>query len=208
MSNRPIRSIDDLIPDDQNANLGSERGTAVLEYSFRTYGAGRSIVADKHGRVIAGNKSLEQAAALGMDIEVVKTDGKKLVVVQREDLDLDTEQGRGLAYLDNRASEVSLVWDAAQIVADHDAGLLPEQGWSEGELDLLRDMAAEEPPSLDDLADEYGDPDDSAFWPDIKVRVSPETFERYESLMRLAPGDTDADKVAAILDAVDTGLLG
>jgi hypothetical protein len=51
-------SIRDLTPDPRNANKGSERGTGMLEHSLRSYGAGRSILADKHGVIIAGNKTL------------------------------------------------------------------------------------------------------------------------------------------------------
>ena len=77
-------------------------------------GAGRSIVVDRNGLIIAGNKTWEQAGQLGLDIEVVRSDGRKLVVVQRMDLDLRSEtdaRARELAIADNRTSEVSLDWD-------------------------------------------------------------------------------------------------
>lgn len=60
------------------------------------------------------------------------------------------------------------------------------------------------PPSLDALAAEYGDPEEHTFWPTIQVKVPPETHERYESLLMLAPGATDAERFRALLDAVDT----
>src|SRR5438876_6969976 len=83
-----IQTLTDLRPDPQNANRGSARGRALLGQSLRECGAGRSILADREGRVIAGNKTLEQAAALRMPIRVVETDGGELVVVHRTDLDL------------------------------------------------------------------------------------------------------------------------
>jgi len=39
-----------------NANRGTERGTSALESSLELYGAGRSILLDKNGIIIAGNK--------------------------------------------------------------------------------------------------------------------------------------------------------
>ncbi len=122
---RDIRSIDDLTPDARNANLGTERGRYMLEQSIREVGAGRSIVVDAEGRVIAGNKTLEVAEALGLPIEVVRTDGTRLVVVQRDDLDLANgdDKARRLAYFDNRSGQVGLEWDAAQMVADLELGL-------------------------------------------------------------------------------------
>jgi DNA modification methylase len=107
-------TIKSLTPDPRNANKGSERGSGMLEQSLRNYGAGRSLLVDKHGVVIAGNKTLEAAASLGMDyIELVQTDGRKLVVVQRMDLDLAKDKkAKELAVADNRVAQVSLDWDA------------------------------------------------------------------------------------------------
>lgn len=106
-------TITTLTPDPRNANKGTQRGTGMLEDSLRKYGAGRSILIDRTGKVIAGNKTLEQAASIGMeDIIIVETDGKKLVAVKRTDLDLSTDQrAKELAIADNRISQVSLDWD-------------------------------------------------------------------------------------------------
>lgn len=134
--------ISELEQDRANANKGSERGTYMLETSFREVGAGRSILIDKHGRIIAGNKSAEQAAALGLDdVIVVESDGTKLIAVQRTDLDLyEDERARKLAYYDNRTSDF-MTWDAEQILADLNAGVDLDQFWRKDELDeLLADL--------------------------------------------------------------------
>ncbi len=122
---KKIKSISDLTPDDHNANKGTDKGRAVVGESLSRLGAGRSILADKNGRVIAGNKTLEKAAESGFEVEVVRTTGDKLVVVQREDLDLSDPTGdaRKLAYADNRAGELGLDWDNDAIKKDLAAGL-------------------------------------------------------------------------------------
>ena len=95
-------------PDANNANAGTERGRAMVEESLRRYGAGRSILVDRNGNIIAGNTTHEAAIDIGLtDAVVVQTDGRKLVVVQRTDLDIDSPAGRALAVADNRTSEVS-----------------------------------------------------------------------------------------------------
>ena len=43
-----------LTTDPQNANRGTDRGRAALEQSLREYGAGRAVLIDRHGRIIAG----------------------------------------------------------------------------------------------------------------------------------------------------------
>ena len=118
--------LNELTPDAHNANKGTERGRYMLDHSLRQYGAGRSILVDKHGKVIAGNKTLEAAADIGLeDMVIVRTVGDKLVVVQRDDLDLDDgdDKARLMAYADNRAGQIGLEWDAEALRVDIDAGL-------------------------------------------------------------------------------------
>lgn len=128
-----------LTPDKRNANKGTVRGRALLEDSLRKYGAGRSILADKHGNIIAGNKTLESAADIGLPIRVIETDGTELVVVQRRDLDLTTDKAaRELAYADNRIAQLDLDWDIEALLADQEAGIdLAAVGFDDDELAAL-----------------------------------------------------------------------
>lgn len=119
-----ISDLDDLTFDDNNANRGTERGRETVKKSLDDYGAGRSVLVDKNGKLIAGNKTVEAAKAKGMKVRVVETVGDELVVVQRTDLDLTAdEKARLLAYADNRASELGLDWDKEAFMKDLDSGL-------------------------------------------------------------------------------------
>ena len=104
----------------------------MVSESLAKYGAGRSIVVDKAGHVIAGNKTLQ--AAEGREIVVVESDGSKLVVVQRTDLDINSKAARELAIADNRTAEVGLEWDV-DILKSLDLDL--KQFWTETELRKL-----------------------------------------------------------------------
>jgi len=131
-----IKKIAELVPDNKNANLGTERGSAMIEQSLRRYGAGRSILIDKNGKIIAGNKTVENAGMIGLEeVVVVPSDGKRLIAVQRTDLDLDSDpQARELALLDNRTSEVNLDWDPEVIAALRDEGLDMSLAFSDEEI--------------------------------------------------------------------------
>ena len=91
----------------------------MLEKSLQDLGAGRSVLADKHGVLIAGNKTLQTAVEAGFeDAIVVESDGTRLVIVKRTDLDLSTdEKAKQLAIADNRVGQISLEWDA-DVLAD------------------------------------------------------------------------------------------
>lgn len=111
-------TIADLIPDDKNLNKGTQFGQHLIEKSLRELGAGRSLLLDKNNRIIAGNKTTENAAAIDLnDVIIVESDGTKLVAVKRTDIDLDSERGRKLALADNASSAANLEWDEEQMAA-------------------------------------------------------------------------------------------
>ncbi len=143
--------------DQHNANKGTKRGRALLKESLTELGGGRSILLDKEGNVIAGNKTFEGAQDAGMKIRIVKAERGELIAVQRDDLALDDPLGeaRRLAYLDNRVAEVDLNWDAEQIAEDAAAGLdFDGAGFLEGELRELLEQAGVEDEAGKDPGDQ------------------------------------------------------
>jgi len=106
--------LSELQPDQKNANKGTFRGRGAVERSLRSCGAGRSIVTDRNGVILAGNTTAAAAQSVGLNEEVilVPTDGTKLVVVQRTDLNASDSKAKTLAVADNRTAELGLEWDA------------------------------------------------------------------------------------------------
>ena len=116
------RKITDLEPDQFNANDGTERGLRLLDDSLASVGAGRSLLLDKKGRIIGGNKTAERAMDRGFeDVIVIHTQGDQLVAVMRDDLDLyEDDRGRLMAYYDNRVAEVDLRWNPGRLEEDRE----------------------------------------------------------------------------------------
>ena len=107
-----IIDIEELAQDQRNFNKGTEQGQELMERSFKEMGAGRSILIDKNGNIIAGNKSQKAAIAAGIKkVRVIETTGDELVAVKRTDVDIDSADGRKMAYLDNLTTQVNLTWD-------------------------------------------------------------------------------------------------
>ena len=150
-----LTDLSALTPDDRNANKGTQRGTGMLEDSLRKYGAGRSILTDKNGRIIAGNKTAEGAASIGLDEAiVVRTDGNRLVVVQRTDLDLDDPKARELAIADNRTGEINLDWNADELQALIDDGVDLSGMFGLEEIAALKDGESVENPGAVTVLDQ------------------------------------------------------
>jgi DNA modification methylase len=136
-AHRPLR-LSDLRSDPHNANRGTDRGRAALERSLQEYGAGRAVLIDRHGTIIAGNKTVEQARRLNIPLRVVKTDGTHLIAVQRDDLDLKTDpRAHALAIADNRVGELDLEWDVDMLKQLRDNGLDMSAFWTETEFATL-----------------------------------------------------------------------
>lgn len=139
--------ISDLTPDNKNYNKGSEFGNSLIEKSLRKFGAGRSILLDKNNRIIAGNKTIENAASIGLDdVIIVETTGNQIVAVKRTDIDLDSKVGRELALADNASAKASITWDEELLLDDFefqeikDWGIVPMEvedlGEAEEEIQL------------------------------------------------------------------------
>jgi len=177
--------ISDLTPDDKNYNKGSEFGNSLIEKSLRKFGAGRSILLDKNNRIIAGNKTIENAGAIGLDdIIVVETTGNQIVAVKRMDIDLDSKQGRELALADNASAKASINWDFETIKVDWQEIEMQEWGIEIPDFEVLE---AEE----DDFAIPNGGIETDIVLGDL--------FEIGEH--RLLCGDsTDSDQVAKLMN--------
>jgi DNA modification methylase len=131
MAKKAITKLSELTPDANNYNKGTEFGGGLIEKSLRKLGAGRSILLDKNGKVIAGNKTLENAVNAGFgdeDLIVVQTTGKQIVAVQRMDLDLDSKMGKEMALADNATAKANIEWDTEAIASDWNSEDLADWG--------------------------------------------------------------------------------
>ncbi len=165
-------SLGDFNQDTGNANQGTPRGGAMLEYSIREYGSGRSLLADSNNTLVAGNKTQRAGLEAGIkNVIVVETDGTELVVVKRTDLSLDKDpEARELAYMDNRVNEVSLIWNPDQVAADIAAELDLSMVFYDDELDKIIGASTAEEQTADE---------DNEAIPEMELHP----FEHYDYIM-------------------------
>lgn len=204
-------NIEALEQDQQNFNKGTEAGQQLMERSFQELGAGRSILIDRNGNIIAGNKSQKAAIAAGITkVRVIETTGDELVAVKRTDIDIDSAEGRKMAYLDNLTTQVNLTWDETELeavqadvegfdIADFgfDIEDLPQVTFPTGE----KQGEGEGKPQTEVKEDDF-DPD--AHY-ETKVKAG-EVWQLGEH--RLMCGDsTDADAVAKLMNGERADLV-
>lgn len=145
--------MDEIKFDKRNYRLHNDENKRVIKKSLKELGAGRSIVIDNDGEIIAGNGVYEQAQKLGLKTKIVETDGSELVVVKRTDLATGDDKRKKLALADNAASDTS-EW----------AKDLLREDWTP---EVLSDFGVVMPEIKDITKDIHDD-----FVPDYKIEVT------------------------------------
>ena len=194
----PIKKIKitDLVQDNRNLNKGTERGKELIETSVGRFGAGRSVLIDKNNRIIAGNKTQEAAIAKGIkDVIVVETDGTQLVAVKRNDVDLDSKDGREMALADNATVKADLEWDTEELNAVAEDFGIDMEAWDVDLDGMAEDTTEAEEDDFDEEQDEVK-----------TVAKRGDIFELGNH--RLMCGDsTDADAVAKLMNGERADLV-
>lgn len=109
-----------LTPDRENRRRHNPRNVGMIEDSLQEVGAGRSIVLDESGTILAGNATVEAAGNVGIErVRIIETDGNEIIAVRRSNL--SAAQKKRLALYDNRTAELA-DWDIDQIALDVAAG--------------------------------------------------------------------------------------
>ena len=174
--------------DHRNYRKHNDRNKKLIRQSLQELGAGRSIVADREGEIVAGNGVFEQAQKLKIPVRVIETDGTELIAIKRTDLGTEDPRRKKLALADNATSDSS-EWEYETLAEDWDSETLQEWG-----IDMPEDDAD------DTIAAGETDPDDV---PEVEEQEEPCSVrgEVYQlGIHRLMCGDsTAAEDVAKLM---------
>lgn len=113
--------------DSRNYRKHTDKNLNLIKKSLKECGAGRSILIDNQGEIIAGNATYQNAEKLGIPVKIIETDGKELIAVKRTDLQTTDEKRKKLALMDNSTSD-KVEWDLDNLSADFDLKDLAEFG--------------------------------------------------------------------------------
>ena len=187
----PAHPIDELQPHPKNPNRGDLDviGGSLDENDF----FGSVLVQASSGLIIAGEHRWRGQ----------KARGKQHIPAMF--LDVDDARALRIMLVDNRAAEMAYrdPDDLASILADlneRDSGL-NGTGYTSTDLDDL--LAAIEAPSLDELAEDSGTPNDGDLWPVIRVRVPPALMTRWQAIFDAAEGDKPHVKLRTLVDVLE-----
>lgn len=128
--------------DSRNYRKHTDKNLNLIKKSLKECGAGRSILIDNQGEIIAGNATYQNAEKLGIPVKIIETDGKELIAVKRTDLNTTDEKRKKLALMDNSTAD-KVEWDLDNLSADFDLKDLAEFGLED--LQMLENAEADYP---------------------------------------------------------------
>jgi hypothetical protein len=196
--------LDDLTPDPRNARRRTTRSAALLAQSMEQFGAARSIVIDEVGQVIAGNGTVEAAAAAGITkVQVVDADGSTLVAVRRSGL--SPAQKASLALADNRTAELA-EWDIAVLdeLAESQPDVLADW-FTSADLDALHDLTDNVEQDQDDNpGDDPADHDPTQTQP-LAIILSPQQMRLWRATKAALGVSTDTAALLRLMEAYGHG---
>lgn len=197
--------LGDFIPDSNNANPGTERGNYALEESIQRFGPAPGMLVDKKNRLVGGNKTHAKLGEIGIeDCILVQWDGKKPLVVQRDDLDLDDPKTVEMAIALNRTRDLNSAWDAEQMQHCLDMGANVDAFFRPDELDAILI-----PPSHDD--DDSDTPPEKSPKPaanesdrfPIPIVLDWSNHQRWQDLKQKLGYKRDTEAFLAMMDAME-----
>ncbi len=110
--------------DERNYRVHDEKNKSLINKSLSELGAGRSILLDNTGKIIAGNGVFGEWG--DKPIRIIETDGSELIAVKRKDLSPDDPRRQQLAFADNHTSDTS---EFDKILLSEDWKILQLEEW-------------------------------------------------------------------------------
>lgn len=177
--------ITDLVFQTKNANKGTQYGDHLLEKSLNKFGFIEAGVLDKNGSIVSGNHRVSKAGEIGFnDVIIVKGDRTKAIMVQYDDIDINTPEGKELAIALNQTAKTNIDFDFEVLESEMDESVLEEWGLENNETEVL----------------ESKEDDFDATPPKIPITVLGDLYDIGEH--RLVCGDsTCSDTVAKLMNS-------
>jgi hypothetical protein len=178
------RHLKDLVPWKGNPRRINKEEAKRLLQSYDEFGQVETIAIGPENEVYNGHQRLSVLLAkYGQKHEVeVRVSSRPLTEMERKKLTVFLHRGT--------VGE----WDWDILANEFEKENLITWGFHEEELGV-----SFVPPQLEDLKQQFGEPNEKDFWPVIKITVSPETMKVYETLMTKMIGETEGDKFDMLL---------
>lgn len=190
----PIDKLNLYHKNPRKGDVEAIKGSLVANGQFRPIVVNKGSHTGRPFEVVAGNHTLKAFRELAEE----NPKEKRWHQIDCWVVDVDEERATKIVLADNRTADLGSYDDTTLLdlldSVDHD---LEGTGYIDDDLDMLRDMA-DGAPSLDDLEDEYGEPEDDDFWVTLRFKVPPVLADQWSDWARAF--DTPEEAFEGLMD--------
>jgi hypothetical protein len=204
-----LMPLDDIPRADRNPKAHDRPKIRASIEKFGCTWAG--LLDERTGRLVAGHGRLAvltdmRSAGVHPPDGVAERDGEWLIPIVRGWASRSDAEAEAYLIADNRLSEIG-GWDHRELaevldqIADDNPDLLQVTGYTSEDLaDLLASFDA--PPSLEDLADEYGDPRPDELWPILRFKIPPRIRDAFYEITEEFGDNEDSARFIKLVERV------
>lgn len=193
----PITDVHLYDRNPRHGDVQAIKSSMLANGIFRPIIVNKGTHTGKPNQVLAGNHSLKAMRELASD----NPDDSRWSTIKVWMVDVDEEHAAKIVLADNRTADLGS-YDNEELVGLLE-GLkdnLDGTGYEEDDLSALLDLTAG-PDSLDDLEDEFGEPEDDDFWITVRLRIPPVLNDQWKNWAR--GYDSPEEAFEALLDKGD-----
>lgn len=190
----PITDVHLYDRNPRHGDVQAIKSSMLANGIFRPIIVNKGTHTGKPNQVLAGNHSLKAMRELASD----NPDDSRWSTIKVWMVDVDEEHAAKIVLADNRTADLGS-YDNEELVGLLE-GLkdnLDGTGYEEDDLAALLDLTAG-PESLDDLEDEFGEPEDDDFWITVRLRIPPVLNDQWKDWAR--GYDSEEEAFEALLD--------
>lgn len=193
----PITDVHLYDRNPRHGDVQAIKSSMLANGIFRPIIVNKGTHTGKPNQVLAGNHSLKAMRELASD----NPDDSRWSTIKVWMVDVDEEHAAKIVLADNRTADLGS-YDNEELVGLLE-GLkdnLDGTGYDEDDLSALLDLTAG-PDSLDDLEDEFGEPEDDDFWITVRLRIPPVLNDQWKNWA--SAYDSPEEAFEALLDKGD-----
>lgn len=186
----PVGELRTFHKNPRKGDVEAIAGSLRVNNQYRPIVVNKGTHTGRPNEVLAGNHTLMAARSLAEE-------DKAWNEIDAWVIDVDDDQASRIVLADNRTADIGSFDDQLLVDLLGELPSLEGTGYSDDDLDMLTDLL-DGAPDLDDLADDYGEPEDKDFNITLRFSVQPHIADQWGDWAKAY--DSDEEAFEALLD--------
>lgn len=174
----------------RKGNINTLKQSLKTNRQFRPLVVNKGTHTGRPNEILAGNHTYLAAVSLNNTPDEFPT-------LDCYVIDVDDQQAQRIVLADNRTSDLATYDNDTLLELLETTDDLDGTGYEEDDLELLQQITADAP-TLDELEEEFGTPEDDDYWITVRLRIPPVLNDQWKDWARAY--DSPEEAFEALLD--------